>query len=31
VTHRFTLEQAADAFRTADDKSSGSIKVQLQS
>ena len=31
VTHRFTLEQAAPAFRTADDKASGSIKVQLQS
>jgi threonine dehydrogenase-like Zn-dependent dehydrogenase len=31
ITHRFTLEEAADAFRTADDKSSGSIKVQLQS
>jgi threonine dehydrogenase-like Zn-dependent dehydrogenase len=30
VTHRFTLDQAAAAFRTADDKASGSIKVQLQ-
>ncbi len=30
VTHRFPLEQAADAFRTADDKASGSVKVQLQ-
>jgi L-iditol 2-dehydrogenase len=31
VTHRFTLEEAAEAFATADDKSSGSVKVHLQS
>jgi threonine dehydrogenase-like Zn-dependent dehydrogenase len=30
VTHRFGLERAVEAFRTADDKSSGSVKVQLQ-
>jgi threonine dehydrogenase-like Zn-dependent dehydrogenase len=29
VTHRFPLEQAPEAFRTAADKSTGSIKVQL--
>jgi threonine dehydrogenase-like Zn-dependent dehydrogenase len=29
VTHRFPLEQAADAFRTAADKSSGSLKVHI--
>ena len=30
VTHRFSLEWAPEAFKTADDKSSGSVKVQLQ-
>ncbi len=30
VTHRFSLEQAVDAFKTADDKSSGAVRVQLQ-
>jgi threonine dehydrogenase-like Zn-dependent dehydrogenase len=30
VTHRFGLERAVEAFRIADDKSSGSVKVQLQ-
>jgi threonine dehydrogenase-like Zn-dependent dehydrogenase len=29
VTHRFPLERAAEAFRTAADKTSGAIKVQL--
>ncbi len=29
ITHRFPLAQAADAFATAADKSSGSIKVQV--
>jgi (R,R)-butanediol dehydrogenase / meso-butanediol dehydrogenase / diacetyl reductase len=29
VTHRFALEDAADAFRTAADKSSGSLKVHI--
>jgi threonine dehydrogenase-like Zn-dependent dehydrogenase len=29
VTHRFPLERAPEAFRTAADKSTGSIKVQL--
>ncbi len=29
LTHRFPLEAAADAFRTAFDKSTGSIKVML--
>jgi threonine dehydrogenase-like Zn-dependent dehydrogenase len=29
VTHRFPLEQAPEAFRTAADKSTGSVKVQL--
>jgi 2-desacetyl-2-hydroxyethyl bacteriochlorophyllide A dehydrogenase len=29
ITHRFPLQEAAEAFRTASDKSSGSIKVQL--
>jgi 2-desacetyl-2-hydroxyethyl bacteriochlorophyllide A dehydrogenase len=30
ITHRYPLEQAAEAFSTASDKSTGSIKVQLQ-
>lgn len=30
VTHRFPLERAAEAFSTAADKSTGSIKVQLR-
>ncbi len=30
VTHRFPLEQAAAAFRTAADKSSGSLKVHIR-
>jgi len=30
VTHRFPLEQAAEAFATAADKSTGAIKVQVQ-
>ncbi len=29
ITHRFPLVEAAEAFRTAADKSSGSIKVQV--
>jgi 2-desacetyl-2-hydroxyethyl bacteriochlorophyllide A dehydrogenase len=29
ITHRFPLEEAAEAFRTASDKSSGCLKVQL--
>jgi 2-desacetyl-2-hydroxyethyl bacteriochlorophyllide A dehydrogenase len=29
ITHRFPLDEAAEAFRTASDKSNGSIKVQL--
>jgi len=29
ITHRYPLDQAAEAFATASDKSSGSIKVQL--
>ena len=29
VTHTFPLDRASDAFQTADDKSSGSIKVRL--
>ena len=29
VTHRFSLEAAAEAFRVAADKSTGSVKVQL--
>ena len=29
VTHTFPLDRAPEAFRTADDKSSGSIKVRL--
>ena len=29
VTHTFSLDRAAEAFATADDKSSGSIKVRL--
>ena len=29
VTHTFPLEEAGEAFRTADDKASGSIKVRL--
>jgi threonine dehydrogenase-like Zn-dependent dehydrogenase len=31
VTHRFPLEAAAEAFRTAADKSTGSVKVQIVS
>ena len=30
VTHRFALDQVAEAFETAFDKTSGSIKVQIQ-
>ncbi len=30
ITHRFPLEQAAQAFATAADKSSGSLKVQVR-
>ncbi len=30
ITHRFPLEGAAEAFATAADKSSGSLKVQVQ-
>jgi threonine dehydrogenase-like Zn-dependent dehydrogenase len=30
VTHRFGLEDAAEAFRVADDRASGSIKVALE-
>jgi threonine dehydrogenase-like Zn-dependent dehydrogenase len=30
VTHRFPLEQAAAAFQTAADKSSGSLKVHIR-
>jgi L-iditol 2-dehydrogenase len=29
VTHRFPLQEAAEAFRTAADKSTGSVKVQI--
>ena len=29
VTHRFPLAEAPEAFRTAADKSTGSVKVQL--
>jgi threonine dehydrogenase-like Zn-dependent dehydrogenase len=29
ITHRYSLDQAAEAFVTASDKSTGSIKVQL--
>ena len=29
VTHRFPLERIADAFETAYDKTSGSVKVQI--
>ena len=29
VTHRFPLREAAEAFRTAADKSTGSVKVQI--
>ena len=31
VTHRYTLEQAIDGFKTAADVKSGAIKVQIQS
>jgi threonine dehydrogenase-like Zn-dependent dehydrogenase len=31
ITHRFALEDVARAFATADDKSSGAIKVQVAS
>jgi L-iditol 2-dehydrogenase len=31
VTHRFTLEQAIDGFKTAADVKTGAIKVQIQS
>lgn len=30
VTHRFALEEAPEAFRTAADKSSGSVKVHIR-
>lgn len=30
VTHRFPIEDAAEAFRVADDKSSGSIRVVVE-
>ena len=30
VTHRFMLDQVAEAFATAEDKSQRSLKVQLQ-
>jgi L-iditol 2-dehydrogenase len=29
ITHRFPLEEAGEAFRTASDKTSGSLKVQI--
>ena len=29
VTHTFSLDQVAEAFATADDKSTRSIKVQI--
>jgi threonine dehydrogenase-like Zn-dependent dehydrogenase len=29
VTHRFTIEEAVDAFRVASDRKSGSIKVHI--
>ncbi len=29
ITHRFPLDQVADAYATADDKKSGAIKVQI--
>jgi L-iditol 2-dehydrogenase len=31
VTHRFNLEQAVEAFKTAADPKTGCIKVQIQS
>jgi threonine dehydrogenase-like Zn-dependent dehydrogenase len=30
ITHRFALTDAAEAFATADDKSSGAIKVSIE-
>ena len=30
ISHRFPLSEAHEAFRTAADKSSGSVKVQVQ-
>jgi L-iditol 2-dehydrogenase len=31
VTHRYTLDQAIEAFKTASDPKTGAIKVQIQS
>jgi L-iditol 2-dehydrogenase len=31
ITHRYTLDQAVDAFKTAADPKTGAIKVQIQS
>ena len=31
VTHRYKLEDALEAFKTASDPSTGAIKVQIQS
>jgi L-iditol 2-dehydrogenase len=31
VTHRFKLEDAVEAFKTAADPKTGAIKVQIQS
>jgi L-arabinitol 4-dehydrogenase len=31
VTHRYSLENAVEAFKTAADIKSGAIKVQIQS
>jgi threonine dehydrogenase-like Zn-dependent dehydrogenase len=30
ITHRFALDQVAEAYATADDKKSGAIKVQIE-